>query len=278
MIGLKEIALIVLIIFLLFNKEIISYFTIMDERILRGKTEKVSVNKIDEIPKVIYKTGIDDYNYINSDVVDIFEKTLNLNPGFVLYYYSDNDSRELIKNNFNGETLTAYDTLVPGAYKADLFRYCVLYLYGGIYSDLTQRFTTPFETFIDLKNDELYLVRDMIHHAYKKQGTTHGIQISFMATKPGNKIYLQAIKGIIDNVKNRYYGENPLDPTGPRHFYKILLNHDGDYKTELKETGKRVIDKDGKTIYYNKMKGHQKIILKNKPHYSDLWFKGKIYK
>ena len=30
-------------------------------------------------------------------------ETLNLNPGFVLYYYSDDDSREFIKNNFNEE-------------------------------------------------------------------------------------------------------------------------------------------------------------------------------
>src|SRR6056300_1410646 len=151
MIGLKEIALIAFILFLLFNKEIISYFSTKDPRILRGITEKMNISEAKEITKVIYKTGIDDYNNINDDVIDVFEDTLKLNPDFKIYYYSDKDSRDLIKNNFNDDTLDAYDTLIPGAYKADLFRYCIMYLNGRIYSDLTQRFTTPFKDFINFK-------------------------------------------------------------------------------------------------------------------------------
>ena len=30
----------------------------------------------------------------------------------------------------------AYDSLIPGAFKADLFRYCVLLIYGGVYADV----------------------------------------------------------------------------------------------------------------------------------------------
>ena len=50
--------------------------------------------------------------------------------------------REFIKVNFNPLVLKAYDTLIPTAYKADLFRLCVLYINGGIYGDLTQEFLT----------------------------------------------------------------------------------------------------------------------------------------
>ena len=96
-------------------------------------------------------------------------------------------------------------------------------MYGGIYSDLTQRFTTPFETFIDLKNDELYLVRYRpLQNNSMVQGTTHGIQISFIATRPGNKIYLQAIKGIIDNVKNKYYGDKPIRSNWTETFLQFI--------------------------------------------------------
>lgn len=282
MIGLKEIALIAFILFLLFNKEIISYFSTKDPRILRGITEKMNISESKEIPKVIYKTGIDDYNNINDDVIDVFENTLKLNPDFKIYYYSDKDSRDLIKNNFNDDTLDAYDTLIPGAYKADLFRYCIMYLNGGIYSDLTQRFTTPFKDFINFKKDNLFLVEDRPQLDYRKKGPTTetkpGIQISFMAARPGNPVYLHAIRKIIENVKNKDYGYNPLDPTGPRLFYNVLVNHGKDYRIGLKETGKRIIDNEGKTIIINKLNGHHKVILKNKPHYSDLWFRRKIYK
>ena len=58
------------------------------------------------------------------------------NPEFTHYLYDDNMSREFIKNNFNDDVLYAYDKLKPGAYKADLWRYCVLYIYGGIYLDI----------------------------------------------------------------------------------------------------------------------------------------------
>ena len=33
------------------------------------------------------------------------------------------------------DVLNAYDSLIPGAYKADLFRYLVLYREGGVYLD-----------------------------------------------------------------------------------------------------------------------------------------------
>ena len=44
--------------------------------------------------------------------------------------------REFIKNNFDLDILNAYDILKPGAFKADLWRCCILYIYGGIYLDI----------------------------------------------------------------------------------------------------------------------------------------------
>jgi mannosyltransferase OCH1-like enzyme len=37
--------------------------------------------------------------------------------------------------SMGGKYLKAYDTLIPNAYKADLFRYSVVYHYGGCYMD-----------------------------------------------------------------------------------------------------------------------------------------------
>ena len=41
-----------------------------------------------------------------------------------------------IKSHFSKRVLYAYDKLIPGAFKADLWRYCIIYINGGIYIDI----------------------------------------------------------------------------------------------------------------------------------------------
>tara|TARA_Y100000817_G_scaffold264537_1_gene219993 strand:+ start:3368 stop:4213 length:846 start_codon:yes stop_codon:yes gene_type:complete len=279
MIGLKEVVITLLILFLLFHKEIFSYYKKHKYRnIDRGDTEKVNIKTGKNIPKVIYKTGIDDYQNIHTDVYNVFSETVKLNPDFRVKYYSDKDSRDFIKNNFDNQILTAYDKLIPGAYKADLFRYCILYMNGGIYSDLTQRFTIPFNEFIDLENDNLYLVKDIDHYKINGGGLSKGIQISFIATQPGNDIFLKAIDKVVENVNDKYYGDNPLHPTGPSLFYNILKDYKGKYKMELRETGQnKIVNDKSETIIISKINNHQSVILKNKDHYTVLWRNRKVY-
>ena len=280
MIGLKEIVIVSLILFLLFHKDIFSYYKKQQYKdIERGDTKKVSVKSTSSIPKVIYKTGIDEYINIPEDVYKVFSETVGLNPGFTIKYYSDKDSREFIKNNYDNDILISYDKLIPGAYKADLFRYCILYKNGGIYSDLTQRFTIPFRKLIDLENDNLYLVKDIDHYKINGEGYSKGIQISFMASRPGNEIFLKAIKQIVRNVNDKFYGDNPLHPTGPSLFYNILQNYKDDYKMELKETGKNKIVNDlDETVIISKINNHQSVILRNRYHYTTLWRNRRVYK
>ena len=64
------------------------------------------------------------------------ERLKQQNPRFTHHLFDNNDCREFIKDNFDSEVLNAYDTLIPGAYKADLWRLCVLYIHGGIYMDI----------------------------------------------------------------------------------------------------------------------------------------------
>lgn len=89
-----------------------------------------SLDKKQKIPKVIHQT------YINRDMdVEYYETCMinkNMNPEYEYKFYTDNDIRKYIKDNFP-EYLKAYDKLIPGAYKADLFRYLVLYKEGSLY-------------------------------------------------------------------------------------------------------------------------------------------------
>ena len=52
---------------------------------------------------------------------------------------NDKDCKNLV-DSIDYRISQAYDSLIPTAYKADIWRYCVLYKYGGVYGDMTQRF------------------------------------------------------------------------------------------------------------------------------------------
>ena len=62
------------------------------------------------------------------------------NPEFKYYLYDDDMCKEFIKDNFDDEILYTFNKLKPGAYKADLWRYCILYIKGGIYLDIKDDF------------------------------------------------------------------------------------------------------------------------------------------
>ena len=136
----------------------------------------------------------------------------NSNPKFNYYLFDDNDCREFIKNNFDETILNAYDSLIPGAYKADLWRYCVLYINGGIYVDIKYKCINNFE-FISLTEQE-YFVRD------RPENYVYNALIS---SKPKNQILLMCINQIVKNVNNKYYGNNALEPTGPGLLGKYFL-------------------------------------------------------
>tara|TARA_Y100000389_G_scaffold85335_1_gene82029 strand:+ start:2956 stop:3576 length:621 start_codon:yes stop_codon:yes gene_type:complete len=202
-----------------------------------------------------------------------------MNPDFKLEYYDDKRCRDIIQNNFKKEVLYAYDNLVPGAYKADLFRYCILYLYGGVYSDLTQIFKVPFNEIIDFKKDKLVLVEDAMINNCRR---IRGIQINFIASYPRENIFLQAIDKIIKNVKNNYYGECSLSPTGPLLFRRVYELYGPKARIELiqkKGENAFVYNKlTGKIIYFNKSSDHNININKNKSNnYDTIWKNGGIY-
>jgi mannosyltransferase OCH1-like enzyme len=68
------------------------------------------------------------------------DKLKNAHPNFEHNLFDDNDCHEFIKKNFPIEVLLAYDALIPGAYKADLWRLCILYIHGGVYMDIKLQF------------------------------------------------------------------------------------------------------------------------------------------
>jgi mannosyltransferase OCH1-like enzyme len=205
------------------------------------------------------------------------------NPNFQHYLFDINDCRNFIKQHFDSKVLKAYDKLVPLAYKADLWRYCVLYINGGIYLDVKYVPINGFKLANLLSKEHFVLDLDK-----------NGIYNALMVTKPGNKLLLNAINNIVENVEKNFYGSNYLEPTGPKLLWKIIKNdssensvfentfdikHVLDPKLHSNEDKSRLITFYDKPIlkcyqgYFKERKISERII----PHYGDLWRQRNVY-
>lgn len=135
------------------------------------------------------------------------------NPSFKHYLYDDNDCYDFIKYNFSPIVLNTFNSLVPGAYKADLWRYCILYKFGGIYLDIKYSPVQNFN-FLNLTEKEYWVL----------DANGKDIYNALIVCKPSNPILLKLINQIVINVKTRFYGVSPLSPTGPNLVGKFFSN------------------------------------------------------
>jgi mannosyltransferase OCH1-like enzyme len=143
----------------------------------------------------------------------------NMNPEYDYYYYNDNNVQNFIKNNYPQEYITAYKKIKPGAFKADFFRYLLLYKEGGVYIDCKSYTIKPLSEFIP-KNSDFISFKD------RPSGT---IMNGFMACVPNHPILKICIDMCLDNILNEKYGINCLDVTGPQTLgraYNIYNNKD----------------------------------------------------
>ena len=85
------------------------------------------------IPKVIYRTS--KTLELSEQQQQAWDLTKLHNPSYTQILYDDGMARDLISKNFDEKVLRVFDMLVPGAAKADLFRYAVIYINGGVYLD-----------------------------------------------------------------------------------------------------------------------------------------------
>ena len=195
------------------------------------------------------------------------------NPKFNHYLFDDNDCREFIKTHFKPDVLNAYDRLIPGAYKADLWRLCILFIKGGIYLDIKLACINGFKL-IELTEEEHFV----------KDRPSNSIYNALMACLPGNIFLFKCIIQIVENVKNNFYGECPLSPTGPKMIGSVIVNNKLGANIDMihYEGGGYIIYKNRFVIsteypeYENERKSQYNI--KNTKRYDKLWENKTIYK
>ena len=238
-----------------------------------------------KIPKYIYQTM--KTNYLPKDMKNSMQTWIDINPEYTYYFFDDNDCRRFILENFDNQVLFAYDNIIPGAYKADLWRYCVLYKKGGVYVDIDMIAVTPLRNLIN-HDDEFISCRDHDPRA---------IFNAFICCKPGHPFLKTTIDYIVHLIHNHYYGENCLDITGPLAFgkaIKIILKNNNPifdigkqnindfiFKLFDHRLGTEYIINDEQIVFINKYKNYHRDIKKingNVGNYCSLWKKRNVYR
>lgn len=119
---------------------------------------------------------------------------------------------EFISAHFDAEVLSAFRTLRPYAYKADLAKYCLLYEQGGVYADLSYAFVRG----VPRDKQRLSVFRDFL------SSTPWDTSLGVVAAPRRHRALVKAIELVCANVKRQYYGPTALCPTGPTLFGKAI--------------------------------------------------------
>ena len=139
-------------------------------------TIQESLQDQQKIPLHIYQTW--HTKHLSKKMKNCVEKLKKDNPEFEHHFYDIHECRTFIKENFDKEVLDAYDKLKPLAFKADLWRYCVLYKNGGVYLDIKYQCENGFKL-INIVNSKL-LVKEFWNGKFVENVVNNGFMISNM--------------------------------------------------------------------------------------------------
>lgn len=225
------------------------------------------------IPWILHKTG--PRSLMCPDMLALRRQWAELDVP--VRYYDNDDCDAFIAQYFGDRVHRAYNTLLPSAYRADLFRYCVLYAHGGIYGDLSQKYNVPLRSLVNQDIDELVLTADRFED---------GVQIAFMACSPRHPVMRAAVLQVVLNVEQRRYGQTPFDVTGPRLLGQIVQNSSCRAKVALHEIGYDYWENQGVIAFmatgniaiYTKQPDHHYLLNNNSHSYKHMWARREIYR
>jgi hypothetical protein len=151
------------------------------------------------IPRIIHQTWYEPVTkekYPNmSRLIESFKQS-----GWEYQFYDDARAVEFLRENFPPQVLDAYESIMPGAFKADLFRYCVLLIVGGVYADMD----VLLESHLDelLTGDVGFMVP--IDEPGSKIGHRSCLWNGLLAVAPGHPFLAKTIELVVNNVRNRF--------------------------------------------------------------------------
>lgn len=231
------------------------------------------------IPRIIWQT-CEDKNAIHPRLLDCVEALQTTNPSWQHRLYDNAGRFEALKEVCSDRLLQAYSRINPkyGAARADLFRYVMVFLHGGVYMDLKSGTTRPLDDI--LRPDDAFLISQWDNGP---DGMFPGIgmreslkdvpggeyQQWFVIAQPGHPFLSAVIEEVLENV-DRYNplflghaGERVLNLTGPNAYTRAIRKIENDHPH-------RRICAWNEGLRYTMLEGLQTHQTLDKAHYSNL--------
>ena len=162
------------------------------------------------IPKKIFQTW--EHSNIEPEFQQIIDVWKDQNLDYEYIFHDAEQRSKFIQENFEENVANAYNKIIPGAYKCDLWRYCVLYIYGGFYADID---TLCLGKLNDLITENIDFIVPIDLNINPTEGE-HNLACGFIGSVPKSPILLDAINRIVFNVENNIIPTSKLDFSGPR--------------------------------------------------------------
>jgi len=199
-------------------------------------------------------------------------------PDYEYCFYDDQKAKKFIDNEYEKVVGIAYDSLIPGAYKADLFRYCWLYVNGGIYFDCKMILFINLHSLV-ARSNELYVKDLPKNYCYN----------AMMICRKSNEVMRLAINQTVKNTIKCDKTKDTLSLTGPGLLGDVIdsvYNKDSPYKyCYFKKNPNnnffiaRINDQDGKTVVICTYNGYYKEDnYQHTNHYGKLWENNTVFK
>jgi hypothetical protein len=150
------------------------------------------------IPRIIHQT------YFEDMTLDRYPQLVRLqnswkNSGWEYRFYNDMQAKQYILKNFPPRFVDAFDALIPGAYKADLFRYLVLMKEGGVYADVDIMLDTTLDTFIT-PSMSFFAPRDVVG---EYAGEPFCLWNGLIGAAPGHPFIVRAVERLVNLILER---------------------------------------------------------------------------
>jgi mannosyltransferase OCH1-like enzyme len=151
------------------------------------------------IPKVIWQTYKDPFDQLQPYMLDAVNTWKTLNPEYEYRYMDDDQAAQFILEEYGQEWHDLFIGLPVGVMRGDLWRYMIIYKYGGVYADLDTECLNPINVWL---NEEYEMI-------VCPETNLHFCQWTFAASA-GNPV----LKSVLDTIK-----EKLINPTyGSPHF------------------------------------------------------------
>lgn len=162
------------------------------------------------IPLVLYHTFKS--HWVDEDMYLNIRRTLEFNPEYDYYFYTDPECLAYLTRTYGPQYSEAFQNLVPGAFKADFWRYCILFDRGGVYLDVDLMSHQPLHT----------IVHDPLTFVSVIDRPLASIYQAMIAAIPHHAFLKSTLYLCFENLQKQDYGEETLDITGPTMMGKAL--------------------------------------------------------